>query len=138
MMDRISDEQLKRLLEGYSVAPPDGDFLKRTRRMMHRHLAARSEELALELPVARAQRQSVGMVASVLVLGLLVCCSLFYAATVGTLLRLVLPSSADVYLTQSLIGVSVAGAAMVIGLVLTAFFKIYVSRKQPVTVRFTG
>ncbi|MBW7995176.1 MAG: hypothetical protein FVQ81_01135 [Candidatus Glassbacteria bacterium] len=133
-MDRISDDRLRRLLEGYDVAPPGKDLLERTRMMMHRHLAARREELSIVLPAARRPEHSMGLVASVLVLGLLVCCSLFYAATVGTVLKIVLPSSADIYLAHSLIGISAAGAAMVIGMALTTFFKVYVPQRRNVTV----
>ena len=130
-MDRISDEMLGKLLRGYDVAPPSDDLLERTRLMMQRHLAARREELALEVPAAR-KSSSVGLVVSVLVLGVLVCCNLFYVATVGTVLKLVLPSTADIYLNQSLIGVSVGGAALVIGMVLTAFFKVYIMQRNRV------
>ena len=124
-MDRISDEMLRKLMQGYDVAPPQDDLLARTRTMMHRHLAARREELAIEVPAAARESSAIGLVVSVLVLGVLVSCNLFYAATVGTVLKLVLPGTADVYLTQSLIGISLGGAALVIGMVLTAFFKVY-------------
>ena len=128
-MDRISDEMLKKLMQGYEVAPPGKDLLERTRMMMQRQLAARREELAAEAQAAAPARSSMGLVVSVLVLVVLVCCNLFYVATVGTVLRLVLPKAADVYLTQSLIGVSVGGTALVIGMVLTAFFKVYFTQR---------
>ncbi|MFC1544714.1 hypothetical protein ACFL4X_00965 [Gemmatimonadota bacterium] len=128
-MDKISEEMLRKLMQGYDVAPPANDLLEQTRTMMQRHLAARREELLIEAPAARPN-SSMGLVVSVLVLGVLVCCNLFYAATVGTVLKLVLPSSADVYLTQSLIGISVGGAALVIGMVLTVFFKVYITQRS--------
>ena len=129
MMDRIDDELLGRLLEGYRVSPPGEDLLERTRMMMHRHLAARREELLANTPVARRAERPLGLVVSVLVLGLLVCCNLFYAATVGTVLGLLLPGWADVYLAHSLIGISVAGAALVIGMVMTAVGKVFLAQR---------
>lgn len=129
-MDRINDELLGRLLEGYRVSPPGDDLLGRTRLMMHRHLAARREELCAAVPVTRkAGQRPLGLVVSVLVLGLLVCCNLFYAAAVGTVLKLLLPSSADVYLAHSLIGISVAGVVLMVGMVLTAMGRVFLPQR---------
>ncbi len=133
-MDRINDEMLGKLLEGYNVAPPGEDLLKRTRMMMQRHLAARREELFAPAPVSHNPERPIRLIVSVMVLGLLVCCNLFYAATVGTLLKLLLPSSAEVYLTHSLIGISVAGAALVIGMVMTVSGKVFISQRNQVRV----
>ena len=53
-MDRIDERELKKLLEGYSVSPPSDELLESTRTMMHRHLAARREEMCVEAAVSRA------------------------------------------------------------------------------------
>ncbi len=128
-MDRISDEMLGKMLEGYSVNPPGENLMERTRMMMQRHLAAHREELLAAVPFARKAERPTGIVVSVLVLSLLICCNLFYAATVGTVLRLLLPSSADVYLTHSMIGISVAGAVMIIGMVMMATGKVFLAQR---------
>ncbi len=128
-MDRINDELLGKLLDGYRVSPPGGDLLERTRTIMHRELAAHREALYAGAPVVRKAECPLGLIVSVLMLALLVCCNLFYAATVGTVLGLLLPGWADVYLAHSLIGISVAGAALVIGMVMTAVGKVFLAQR---------
>jgi hypothetical protein len=136
-MDRINEELLGKLLNEYSVEPPSEKLLERTRMMMGRQLAARREELLAVAPAAHRVERPMGIVVSTLVLSLLICCNLFYAATVGTVLRLLLPSSADVYLTHSLIGISVAGTVIIIGMVMTATGKVFMSQRSQVRIPVT-
>ena len=112
-MDWISDEQLRALLGHYEVSGPSPALLALTRRRM------RGEMLLVAQPV---KGQS-GMLLTLSALAILVTLNMFYVATVGTLLKLFLPRNLDVYLNQSMLGISVAAAAMLMGMVLVVFFK---------------
>jgi len=119
-MERISDEQLRKLLGHFTVSGPRTELVAETKRLM-------LQEMALQ--IAPARKGQAGMVLAVIALALLICFNLFYVATVGTLLRLLLPSSYEVFLNHSLLGISAAAVAMVCGMVIMVFFKTFQPRR---------
>jgi hypothetical protein len=119
-MERISDEQLRKLLGQFTVSSPRNELVAETKRLMRQEMA---------LQAAPARKGQAGMVLVMVALSLLVCFNLFYVATVGTLLKLLLPSSLEVYLNHSLFGISAAAAALVCGMVITVFFKTFQPRR---------
>lgn len=131
-MDRLNDEQLKKLLGSYEVGAPPSSLLARTKDLMRREMAA--AEAAAEKR-RFAWKGNAGLVLTVLVLAILTGFNLFYVATVGTLLKIFLPSAADIYLNQSMLGISVASAALVCGMVLVVFFKLLQSGRVPALAR---
>jgi len=119
-MERISDEQLRKLLGQFTVSSPRNELVAETKRLMRQEIAFQA---------APARKGQAGMVLVMVALSLLVCFNLFYVATVGTLLKLLLPSSFEVYLNHSMLGVSVAAAAMVCGMVIMVFLKAFQPRR---------
>ena len=131
-MDRLNEEQLKKLLGSYDVGAPPSSLIARTKDLMHREMAA--AEAVAQKP-SFAWKGNAGLVLTVLVLAILTGFNLFYVATVGTLLKILLPSSAGFYLDQSMLGISVASAALVAGMVIVVFFKVLQSSRIPALAR---
>lgn len=127
-MDKLSDEQLRELLQGYEVGAPPASLLARTKDLMRREMAA-AEAVAENRRLA--WKGNAGLVLTVLVLALLIGFNLFYVATVGTLLKMFLPSSAGFFLNQSMLGISVACTATVMVMVIVVFFKVLSVRPAP-------
>ena len=119
-MERISDEQLRKLLGQFTVSDPRTELVAETKRLMRREMA---------LQAAPARKGQVQMILAMTALVLLVCFNLFYVATVGTLLKFFLPSSFEVYLNHSMLGISAAAVAMVAGMVIMVFFKAFQPRR---------
>ncbi len=119
-MERLSDKQLRKMLGQFNVSGPSMELVAETKSLMRREMAFQA---------APARKGQTGMVLVMAALALLVCFNLFYVATVGTLLKLLLPSSFEVYLNHSMLGVSVAAAAMVCGMVIMVFFKAFQPRR---------
>ncbi len=119
-MERLSDEQLRKMLGQFTVSDPRAELVAGTKKLMRQEMAFQA---------APARKGQAGMVLVMAALSLLVCFNLFYVATVGTLLKLLLPSSFEVYLNHSMLGVSVAAAAMVCGMVMVVFFKAFQPRR---------
>ena len=119
-MERLSDEQLRKMLGQFNVSGPSMELVAETKSLMRREMAFQAA------PARKGQARIVMVMAA---LALLFCFNMFYVATVGTLLKLLLPSSFEVYLNHSMLGVSVAAAAMVCGMVIMVFFKAFQPRR---------
>ena len=115
-MDRISDEQLHKLLGQFTVSGPGPELVADTKRLMRREMAVQAA------PVRKGQT---GMILAMSAFVLLICFNLFYVATVGTLLKSLLPGSYEVYLNHSMLGISAAAAAMVCGMAVMVFFRAF-------------
>ena len=113
-MQRIDEEQLRNILGKYRVAPLRVELVAQTKRLMR-------EEMLCHSPAPETGQA--GMVLMLAMLALLICFNMFYVATVGTILKFVLPASLELFLNHSILGVSVAGVSIMSGFVFLIYFK---------------
>lgn len=112
-MEVFDEHELRSFFSVYQVCAPGDELVERTKRLMREELAFR--------PQAAADRNH--WFIAVIGLTVFLTVNLFYMLTVGSILRLALPSVFATFLSHSLVAFSVAELSIIAGSVILFLFK---------------
>jgi len=108
-----NEEKMRALFRAYEVCEPGDLLVERTKRLMRAELACQTAPVPVRLH---------GWMGALLGIALLLALNLFYALTVGTLLRFTLPPEWMHILTRSMFICAAAGICMIAGTLLIVVF----------------
>lgn len=119
-MQPINEDLLGEILKKDCLEGPPAALVAQTKRLMRREML---------MPAKAAPAKQIGLIYALAALVVLICLNIFYMAAVGTILEFTLPSYMASFLRHSMIGVSIAGASLVSGVVMMVFFKIFQAQR---------